>query len=320
MQLYQRLGISEETYRFFLNFYRFVFTDIKMILAINITNRCNLKCTHCYWWRDEHPAQLDEDSMIAFFKRQRDAGKNMALLYGGEPMLRPNIIRAASEIFDATVVYTNGTVSHPGLEAVWMISLDGTREVHDKIRGKGSYDKVIKNIENEVYKRPIIHITITRQNQYNIEAFLDEMNRNSRVQGVGFSFYTPERGKEHKDFLIPLDERDRVLDELLRLRKKYWRIMGFNKGVAHQFKTTGAYTEWNSLSKCTVTKMVDCFNSDGSQIKCIYGDNADCSRCGCTGIAIYRAAFNSFSPMSFLTAMAMVDSQNKSKKNGARLQ
>jgi hypothetical protein len=139
------------------------------------------------------------------------------------------------------------------------------------------------------------------------------MNGIDLIRGIGFSFFTPERGKQHEDIMIPLKERDRVLDQLLDLRKKYWRIMGFNKGVAHQFRTTGAYSKWNNLPGCTVTQMVDCFNADGSPITCIYGTNADCSRCGCTGIAIYRAAFKSFSPMSLLTAMSMVDSQRKNK-------
>jgi MoaA/NifB/PqqE/SkfB family radical SAM enzyme len=86
------------------------------------------------------------------------------------------MIRAATRIFEATVVYTNGTVTYPGIDAVWMVSIDGTREVHDKIRGKGVHDKVIKNIENGIYKNPIVHITITRQNQHNLEDFLEEMN------------------------------------------------------------------------------------------------------------------------------------------------
>lgn len=313
MNILKKLPISEETYRFFQNFYRFVFTDLKMIMALNVTNRCNLKCTHCYWWREKHPSQMDDDQMIAFMERQRDAGKNMALLYGGEPMLRPNIIRAATGIFDATVVYTNGTVAHPGIDAIWMVSIDGTREVHDSIRGKGTHDKVIKNIKDGVFKNPIVHITITRQNQHNLEDFLEEMWGLEEIRGIGFSFFTPEMGRDHEGLFIPLEERDRMLDQLLELRKKYWRIMGFNKGVAHQFRTTGAYSEWNNLPGCTVTKMVDCFNADGSPISCIYGINADCSRCGCSGIAIYRAAFNSFSPMSLLTAISMVDSQRKNK-------
>lgn len=296
---------------FWVNFYRFVFTDTKMIMALNTTNRCNLKCTHCYWWREEHPSQLDDDAMIELMKSHRKAGKNIALLYGGEPALRPNIIRAASKMFEATVVYTNGTVGFPDIPVTWMLSLDGTREIHDKIRGKGVFDKVMKNLERDTFRKPVVHCTITRQNQHIIEDMIQMVAANPRLRGIGFSFYTPELGKHDNGIFIPLEERDQIVDQLVALSKKYWRTMGFNKGMANQFRTTGAFPKWNSLEKCTVTKMVDCMNADGTPITCIYGNNADCSRCGCTGIAVYRAAFKSWNPMSLLTAAAIVASQKE---------
>jgi MoaA/NifB/PqqE/SkfB family radical SAM enzyme len=150
----RKFGLSEGSRMFFLNFYHFVFTNTKMIMALNVTNRCNLKCTHCYWWREEHPAELDDEAMIALMQKQRKAGKSMALLYGGEPTLRPNIIRAASELFDCVFVFTNGTVGFPDIPVVWSLSLDGTREIHDAIRGKGVYDKVMKNIERDTFRKP----------------------------------------------------------------------------------------------------------------------------------------------------------------------
>ncbi len=311
MTTIRKRGIGYEMYRFFLNFYRFWFTDLKMILAINVTNRCNLKCSHCYWWREQHPSELDDDAMIAFMEEQQRSGKNLAILYGGEPMLRPNICRAATEIFDATIIFTNGTLGFPDIPAIWMVSIEGTREVNDRIRGKGIYDKVMKNMQRDTYRKPIVHITITRENRDNLEDFLESMSDNKYIRGIGFSFYTPEIGKEDRDVMIPLAERNAVLDELLHLTKRYGHIMGFNEPLAEQFRSTGAFTEWNGLDRCTVTKMVDCFNSDGTQISCIYGNNADCSRCGCTGVAVYRAAFNHFKPLSLFNAFSIVWSQRR---------
>ncbi len=304
----------DEFRMFFLNFYRFAFTNTKMIMALNVTNRCNLKCTHCYWWREERGSQLDDDDMISLMLRERKAGKNMALLYGGEPAMRPNIIEAASKIFEATIVYTNGTQGFPDLPVTWMVSLDGTREVHDAIRGKGCYDKIMENVERDTYRKPAVHMTITRQNVHNVEALLEEVSNNKRFRGTGFSFCTPEIGDLDDSIFIPLDERDKLLDDLLALRKKYWHIMGFNKATAHQFRTTGAYPKWANLETCVVTKMVDCYNADGSRMKCIYGNNADCSRCGCGGIAAYRAAFKTFSLIGLFTAAAFVMSKEKEEE------
>ena len=39
------------------------FTGIKTTAAIDITSSCNLKCSHCYWWKEERPAELDDDAI-----------------------------------------------------------------------------------------------------------------------------------------------------------------------------------------------------------------------------------------------------------------
>jgi MoaA/NifB/PqqE/SkfB family radical SAM enzyme len=73
-------------------------------------------------------------------------------------------------------------------------------------------------------RRPVVHTTITRQNRHNLEEFLDAMSA-LPIKGVGFSFYTPHRTDNGDGGLfIPLAERELVLEELLRLRKKYWRL------------------------------------------------------------------------------------------------
>jgi MoaA/NifB/PqqE/SkfB family radical SAM enzyme len=286
--------------RFLRNTYQYLFTDIKMIAAIDITNRCNIKCAHCYWWKERPGSELDDEAMIALMQEQRKAGKKSVILYGGEPMLRPNICRAATRIFESTLIFTNGTLGLLDIPARWMVSLDGTREVNDNIRGKGVYDKVMKSLECDTPLKPAVHITITRKNQHDIENFLEEMSANKRIQVVGFSFCTPEKGRDESDIFIPLHERDKILDDLLRLRKKYWRIMAFNKAIAHQFRTTGAFPEWNSLQTCPVWKNVDAFHADGTPKACTYGDNADCSRCGCTAVAAFRAVYEKYDPESLI--------------------
>ncbi len=289
--------------RLFWNVCQYLFPTIKIFAAIDITSRCNIKCAHCYWWKERTPSELDDDAMIAFMHEQYKIGKRAVILYGGEPMLRPKICEAAARIFDTTLIFTNGTLGLLDIPARYMVSLDGTREVNDKIRGKGVYDKVMKSLECNTRYKPAVHITITRQNRHNVESFLEEMSRNDRIQMVGFSFCTPEKGSEEREIFIPLHERDEILDDLLRLRKKYWRIMAFNKAIAHEFRSTGAFPEWNSLETCPVSYLVDAFHADGTPKSCTYGDNADCSRCGCTAVAAYRAVYEKFDPESLFALL-----------------
>jgi MoaA/NifB/PqqE/SkfB family radical SAM enzyme len=264
------------------------FTNRKTTAAIDITNSCNLKCSHCYWWKEERPAELDDTAMVAFMKGLRAKGMTAAILYGGEPMLRPGMCEAASRIFDYPLIFTNGTQGFIPVNAQWIISLDGTREVHDSIRGSGAYDCSVENIR-KAPRKPVVHTTITRQNLHDLEGLLDSMS-SLPIKGVGFSFYTPHTTGDKGDLAVSVAERDSILDELLRLRKKYWRIMGLTATMANQFRQSGEYGEWNSREKCPASKVCNCYNADGTPKHCTYGNMADCSRCGCASIPLYRAA------------------------------
>ncbi len=284
--------------------YKWACTNVRATAAIDVTNRCNLKCIHCYWWKEEHPPELDDEEMITFMRGLRKAGPRSVTMYGGEPMLRPNICQAAAEIFDFVIIFTNGTQGYLPINAQWLLSLDGPREIHDKIRGEGVYNTVMENLKRAP-RKPIVHNTITRHNQYHIEEFLEEMS-SKPIKGVGFSFYTPQRGQEESDIFIPLDERDKILDDLLRLRKRYWRIMGFTKSIAYQLKQSGAFPEWNSRESCSLKDICFCYNADGTTKQCTYGENADCSRCGCTGIAAYRAAAKKYDPQAIFIVSSII--------------
>jgi MoaA/NifB/PqqE/SkfB family radical SAM enzyme len=286
-------------------FYQWTFTDVKTTAAIDITNRCNLKCTHCYWWKEEQPAELDDEAMIGFMKEQRRAGRRLAILYGGEPMLRPEVCMEAGRIFDYTIVFTNGTQGFPDINARWLLSLDGTREVHDSIRGNGVYDTVMENLDKNPTRKPIVHITITQENRHNIKDFVEEMST-KRIRGIGFSFYTPHRGMDESGLFIPIEERVGIMDDILLLRKRHGKLVGFTEAMAHQFNNSGAFTKWNSLQTCAVKEVCSCFNADGTPKPCIYGKDADCSRCGCTAVAVYRAAVKEHDIQSMLTASSLM--------------
>jgi len=266
-------------------------------VAVDITHKCNLKCLHCYWWKQEHPPELDDGQMIAFLKKLRAGGLRAAILYGGEPTLRPEICRAAARIFDTTLAFTNGVNGFPELEnGQWILSLDGPEIENDRIRGEGVYQKAIENLRTAP-RPPIVHMTISRMNRHSLEPFVREMMA-LPIKGMGFSFVTPNRGTADENLFIPLAERNQLVMELLHLREKYGEKIGFTPAMARQLLTHGAFDQWNSLSTCPVSRRVRCFRSDGRPKACTYGDQADCSRCGCAAVVAYRGAFN---PLDYQT-------------------
>ena len=285
--------------------YKWLLTKQHTTAAIDITHRCNLKCVHCYWWKEDHPPELNDREMIAFMKGLRAKGLRAAILYGGEPTLRPEMCRTAGRIFDSTLAFTNGTNGFPELEnGQWILSLDGSKDVNDRLRGKGVYDLAVENLFGASLP-PIVHMTVTRLNQDSIEDFVKEM-MGLPVKGVGFSFYTPDQGPDDTDLFIPLAERNRLVMHIVSLRKRYGERIGFTRSMAHQFLTYGGFMKWNSLSTCPVSKRVRCFRSDGQPKACTYGDNADCSRCGCAAVAAYRGAFHPFDFMTLRVILGLM--------------
>jgi MoaA/NifB/PqqE/SkfB family radical SAM enzyme len=274
-------------------FAQWLLTRRPTTVAIDITHKCNLKCLHCYWWKQEHPTELDDGQMMAFLKGLRANGLRAVILYGGEPTLRPEICRAAARIFDITLAFTNGVNGFPELEnGQWILSLDGPETENDRIRGEGVYQKAVENLKNAA-RPPIVHMTISKINQNSLERFVREMMA-LPIKGMGFSFVTPNLGVTDDNLFIPLTERNRLVMELLRLREKYGEKVGFTPAMARQLLTHGAFSEWNNLSTCPVSLRVRCYRSDGRPKGCTYGDRADCSRCGCAAVVAYRGAYKPF--------------------------
>jgi len=272
---------------------KWVLTRLPTTVAVDVTHRCNLKCLHCYWWKQDRSSELDDGRMIVFLQGLRANGLGAAILYGGEPTLRPEVCRAAGDIFDATLAFTNGMNGFPPLQNVqWILSLDGPQALNDTIRGKGVYARAVENLM-KASQPPIVHMTISRLNQDSLDAFVQEM-MGLPIKGIGFSFYTPDLTRDESGLFIPLEGRDRLAMELLALRKRYGEKIGFTPAMARQLLTGGDFHKWNSYAACPVSRRVRCFKSNGQAKACTYGDTADCSRCGCAAVAAYQAAFKPF--------------------------
>jgi len=118
-------------------------------LLLNITNRCNLVCKHCYLGK---PGKLDID--IGIFEKAisqfAEMGGLKLMISGGEPLLHSQFWELM-EILPSyelrVVVLSNGTmfdestskkISHYANEV--QVSVDGIHS-HDLFRGKGSFEK-----------------------------------------------------------------------------------------------------------------------------------------------------------------------------------
>ena len=66
-------------------------------VSFDVTNKCNLKCIGCYWQNFKKKEELSIDQANILFKKLGKEGIIYAIYLGGEPLLRPDIIKTCSK-------------------------------------------------------------------------------------------------------------------------------------------------------------------------------------------------------------------------------
>lgn len=198
-------------------------TKTPVLAGFKITNKCNLKCAHCpYWRRGDH--DLTFGRVIEILKKLKSMGVKIIIFEGGEPLLWRNgaftideVLAEAKKLFLSVCITTNGTFpwNDLPLDKVW-VSLDGTREIHDSIRGQGIFDRVMLNIVHFGPKKLMISTTINSLNKHDIPEMVRMLK--GLVQGITIQFHYPYSGLPDPLF-ITVEERKAVLTNLIKLKK-----------------------------------------------------------------------------------------------------
>lgn len=173
------------------------------ILTLFVTNLCNARCQHCFYWQNLEK-EKKELSLAELERLSRDLGHlELLLISGGEPFLRKDLSKII-EIFwrnnglKTVSLVTNGLLPEkitkevekilkisPHLLVIVPISLDGTKEIHDQIRGvKGAFEKV-QETSRQLFKlkkkyqnlRIRFTATVFNLNYQNLFKLIDQMPR-----------------------------------------------------------------------------------------------------------------------------------------------
>ena len=153
------------------------------VALLHLTSRCTQKCLYCY---AEHQGEYDPLSVtewIGIIKQLREAGCEMIVLMGGEPLLYKGLEKIIDYVKDEGIqchLTTNGVLIPEFIHILkkvdlLMVSLDGNEKGHDANRGEGSWKKVVEGIEMaKSYGIPLrINAVMTRNNRHDIPWLLD---------------------------------------------------------------------------------------------------------------------------------------------------
>lgn len=134
-------------------------------LVLFINSICNMKCEHCFYWRNLN--RRDDMSLEEILSLSRSLGRIENLnLSGGEPFLRPDFGEICRQFVrqnqvkqiyvptngwyrDKTIRAIQDVLKEPKLELFAVeLSLDGLAEFHDAFRvAPGSFDKAMQTYD-----------------------------------------------------------------------------------------------------------------------------------------------------------------------------
>lgn len=166
-----------------------------------LTENCNLSCTYCYECNDNNVMAFDSAAKIIDCEINSSDDCYKIFFFGGEPFVNFKILKRifeyAEEHYSRRIkkyaITTNGTLVHGEIKK-WLykqkdrfeitLSLDGTREMHDKNRidkfGRGSFDMIDLKFFTDTWSGCVAKMTISPDSLCN---FADGIKY---IEGLGF--------------------------------------------------------------------------------------------------------------------------------------
>jgi len=151
------------------------------LFTVVLTDRCNLRCVECHYAYSEVDGyqlnQVGGMNIEIYCKVLKELNNNpIVSITGGEPLLHQKVadfIAYAKANNHLCTLVTNGwllakraqELCNAGLD-ILTVSFDGPQDIHNSIRGKGSYERIIAGIDGVLRQpdRPIIFISMTISN------------------------------------------------------------------------------------------------------------------------------------------------------------
>ena len=238
---------------------------------LKITRRCNLDCAYCPWHTtpSDFEGEIGTDEWKRIIDNLAERGVRLFVFEGGEPTLRRDLkqlLDHARARGGYTILATNATMRMNQFRpSAFSVSIDGPRDIHDRIRGAGTYDRLRANLESRTGKQPVMVVTvISRENLKHLEEIVEEVS--PIVNGFAFTFAYPYR-TSRTDILTD-EEIATAKATLLRLKKRGFTLLNPRKQLqrkpgewkCHDFLTVSVDYRGRLHSGCFVdlTEPHDC--------------------------------------------------------------
>ncbi len=209
---------------------------------LSLTGKCNLHCAYCFY-ADEMASRPDLPlpEWLTFFDELKRFGVRSATLSGGEVFVRPDLWALIDALIDSRMRYSilsNGTLitetvlsefekhnRRQRLNSI-QVSIDGScAEVHDKSRGKGSFEKAYRALRllKETGFPVTVRVTVNRHNVDDLDNIARLLLKDVGINSFGTNDAMPMGSGCNNQKTITLTPQQQVLamKSLARLEKQY---------------------------------------------------------------------------------------------------
>ncbi len=220
--------------------------DKRPVVVWNVTQKCNLKCVHCYAHATNEALanELSTEEGKELINDLAQFGAPVMLFSGGEPLVRkdlPDLAAYAVEKGMRAVISTNGTLITPGiartLKSVGLsyvgVSIDGMQKINDKFRGvPGAFEKAIEGIRNcqAVGIKVGLRFTINKLNTNEIPAIFDLLEKMEIPRICFYHLVYAGRGSKMVEEDLSLEGTRKAVDLIID-RTRAFHEKGISKEV-----------------------------------------------------------------------------------------
>ncbi len=267
-------------------------------IDIDITTRCNLRCSYCYHFNS--PGDVKDDlptaEWLTFFEELGNLAVMEVSLAGGEPFLRKDLVDLLQGIAENKMrfsIISNGTLITDTLAEevastrrcnTVQVSIDGASPiVHDSCRGSGSFHRAIAGIRClQDHDIPVsVRVTIHHKNVRDLEniaaLLLDTLDISSVSTNAADYFGLCQQNAA--DVNLTIEDRMIAMNTLLNLSNQYPGRISANAGPlaeARMFQEIEAALARNQpriegrgfLTGCNCTWQTIAVRADGVIIPC----------------------------------------------------
>lgn len=246
--------------------------------VVFVSDKCNLSCKHCTVYNHQDPLTKTYEQIREELKYCYSLGSRFIDFEGGEPTLWTDGDKTIDDLCDlahelgffSCTITTNAQKSFKGSHAdsIW-VSMDGVGEAHDRIRGKGTFERLEKNIAESGHPAVSVNMAINVLNAAGVEDAVKYAAENPFIDKISLNFHTPFPGSEA--LALPWEQRQEVIDTILRLKKEGYQIMNTKTGLRHM----------RDLKFKKVCWMTNYVHTDGTKTATCPGEIFGiCDKCG----------------------------------------